>query len=123
MKPRVVFLLYVLDEIIVGIVIFLLMYYFTNWNIWTVVTVVIIFALFFLFMLYVFLPQFKKPQTGKEELIGLMCTALTTLDPHGQIKVQGEIWSARSFAGRIEKGCKVKIVDMDGLELLVKKIE
>jgi len=121
MKPQAVFLLYVLDEIIVGAVIVLLMYYFTNWDIWTVGTVVIIFALFFLFMLYVFLPQFKKPQIGKEVLIGLWCTALTTLDPHGQIKLKGEIWSARSLDGRIEKGCRAKIVDMDGLEVLVKK--
>ena len=121
MKPQVVFLVYVLDEIIVGTIAVLCMYYFTNWNIWTVGSVVIIFALIFLFMFYVFLPQFKKPKTGKEEIIGSWCTALTALDPHGQIKVQGEIWQARSLTGRIEKGCRAKIVDMDGLELLVKK--
>ena len=123
MKPRVLFLLYVLDEIIVGTVAVLFMYYFTNWDIWRVGAVVIILSLFLLVMLYVFLPQFKRPQTGKEEITGLMGTALTALDPRGQIKVKGEIWNARSLDGRIEKGCRVKIVDMEGLELLVEKIE
>jgi len=121
MKPRVLFLLYVLDEIIVGTAAILFMHYFTNWDLWTVGTIIIILALFLLVMFYIFLPQFKRPQTGKEEIIGLWGTALTTLDPHGQIKVKGEIWSARSLGARIEKGCRAKIVDMDGLELLVKK--
>ena len=116
-------MLYVLDEIIVGTVAVLFMYYFTNWDIWRVGAVVIILSLFLLVMLYVFLPQFKRPQTGKEEITGLMGTALTALDPRGQIKVKGEIWNARSLDGRIEKGCRVKIVDMEGLELLVEKIE
>ncbi len=123
MKPRVLFLLYVLDEIIVGAVAVLFMYYFTNWDIWRVGAAVIILSLFLLVMLYVFLPQLKRPQTGKEEITGLMGTTLTGLNPHGQIKVKGEIWNARSLEGRIEKGCKVKIVDMEGLELLVEKIE
>ena len=117
------FLLYILDEIIVGTVAFLFMYYFTNWDIWTVGIVVIILALFLLVMLYVFLPQFKRPQTGKEEIIGSWGTVLTALDPHGQIKVKGEIWNARSLNDRIEKGCRAKIVDMKGLELLVEKID
>nr|3WWV_A Chain A, Stomatin operon partner protein [Pyrococcus horikoshii OT3] len=61
-----------------------------------------------------------KARTGKEEMIGLIGTVVEELNPEGMIKVRGELWKARSkFNGKIEKGEKVRVVDMDGLTLIV----
>ncbi|BAA30618.1 NfeD family protein [Pyrococcus horikoshii] len=86
-----------------------------------IITVGAILAAFFAFgMAAVIRAHKKKARTGKEEMIGLIGTVVEELNPEGMIKVRGELWKARSkFNGKIEKGEKVRVVDMDGLTLIV----
>ncbi|AEC51014.1 nfeD protein [Pyrococcus sp. NA2] len=88
-----------------------------------IVVVGIILAAFFAFgMAAVIRAHRRKARTGKEEMIGLVGTVVEDLNPEGMIKVRGELWKARSKYGRkIEKGEKVRVVDMDGLTLIVVK--
>ena len=50
-------------------------------------------------------------------LIGSEGTAASVLEPAGIVNVRGESWSATSLNGRIEKGGRVQVIEIDGLRL------
>jgi membrane-bound serine protease (ClpP class) len=60
-------------------------------------------------------------RTGYEEMAGEIAEVRSTLDPEGQVFVQGAIWHARllSGGGRVPVGDKVKVESVDGLTLVV----
>ncbi|MDZ7344237.1 MAG: hypothetical protein ONA90_06945 [candidate division KSB1 bacterium] len=58
--------------------------------------------------------------TGREGMIGEIGTALTALDPEGQVQVHGEIWRAYSETP-IKKGQPVKVIAVSGLQIKVEK--
>ncbi|HEC95540.1 MAG TPA: nodulation protein NfeD, partial [Euryarchaeota archaeon] len=58
----------------------------------------------------------------KDEMLGIIGTADTDIDPEGQILVRGERWNVYSDE-KIKKGEKVEVIYVDGLTLKVKKHE
>ena len=60
----------------------------------------------------------KKSITGSESLVGQGGRAVTTLDPDGQVKVRGQLWTAHA-SERIEVGDDVTVTAVDGLKLEV----
>jgi membrane-bound serine protease (ClpP class) len=61
-------------------------------------------------------------RTGTEEMIGALAEARSTIDPAGQVWMQGTIWSAR-LADRgapVGLGDKVRVEAVDGLTLVVR---
>jgi membrane protein implicated in regulation of membrane protease activity len=64
----------------------------------------------------------KTPMlTNVDRLIGMIATTLEEVDDQrGQVKVEGETWSARSGSGeKLPAGIKVRILRMDGNKLIV----
>jgi membrane-bound serine protease (ClpP class) len=90
-----------------------------------IIVTAILLGLFFLFgMAAVVRAHRRKPETGKEEMIGAVGKVVEDLDPEGLIKVNGEIWKAISKTGEtIKVGERVKVVEVRGLTLLVEKVE
>ncbi|MEZ0323833.1 MAG: nodulation protein NfeD [Hydrogenothermaceae bacterium] len=87
-----------------------------------IIPTVIFSAVFFLVIAYFGLKaQREKPKTGEESLIGKEAVAYTDIEGEGYVMVQGELWKAVSDK-KIEKGKKVKIVNVDGLTLKVKEL-
>jgi len=60
----------------------------------------------------------QKIVTGDKGMIDSIGTAQTDLEPQGKIFVHGEIWEARSD-GKIPKGARVRVREIDGLTLVV----
>lgn len=60
----------------------------------------------------------KKSITGIESLVGQGGRAVTTLDPDGQVRVRGQLWSAHA-SERVEVGDDVTVTAVDGLKLEV----
>ena len=88
-----------------------------------IILVVLLTAAFFLFAISLGLKaQKRKPTTGQEGIIGESGTAFTTLNPHGKVKVHGEIWIAEAEEDIIKKGESVLVTAITGLKLKVKKI-
>jgi membrane-bound serine protease (ClpP class) len=56
--------------------------------------------------------------TGREELIGGVGEARSDIAEHGSVWVHSELWNARS-ATPLKAGDKVRIIDIDGLTLVV----
>ncbi|MCK5766958.1 MAG: nodulation protein NfeD, partial [Candidatus Atribacteria bacterium] len=67
--------------------------------------------------------QWKKPVTGKENLIGKIAITKTILDPEGSIFVHGERWQAFCKDNFIKAGEEVEILEIKGLVLIVRKYD
>lgn len=66
----------------------------------------------------------KTVPTNVNTLIGkkaIVLTSINSLEATGQVKVNGEVWSAKAETEEIiEKGTEVEILQVDGVKLLVK---
>lgn len=60
-------------------------------------------------------------KTGAEELVGAAAEARGTIDPEGQVWIEGALWNARlgPGVGRIELGDRVRVEAVEGLTLVV----
>ena len=45
----------------------------------------------------------------------------TTLEPKGQVRVQGEIWKARSEGETLLKEERIEVISVEGLTLVVRR--
>jgi membrane-bound serine protease (ClpP class) len=80
-------------------------------------------TLFFLFIVGMGLKaQRLKPVSGIDGLVGETGESLEELNPYGTIRVHGETWNAESASGKIDKGKKVRVVGIAGLQLQVELI-
>ena len=61
-------------------------------------------------------------RTGSEELIGAPAEVRTSLDPEGQVWIEGALWRARlaGDGGPLRPGDRVKVEAVDGLTLMVR---
>jgi membrane-bound serine protease (ClpP class) len=67
----------------------------------------------------------KAPiRAGRESLVGKIGTATTAILPTGQVQVGSELWTAVADreSGKIRKGDRVEVVEVEGLRVKVRKI-
>lgn len=62
------------------------------------------------------------PITGREGMIGKRGEAASSLDPAGIVKVDNEIWRARTVGRFIEEGEGAEVVEVEGLTLRVRPV-
>jgi membrane protein implicated in regulation of membrane protease activity len=62
----------------------------------------------------------KKPVAGLSDMLGMEGKTTGRLDPDGFVKIEGELWEAKSERGVIEAGAEVVVVAQEGLKLVVK---
>ena len=122
MRQSIKFLLMIMDELLIGSFLIFLLYYF-GIDLWVYGLLIVIVGAVLIFMGYIFLPQLKKPVTGAEGMIGLTGRAIETLNLNGTVRLRGEPWSAESLDNKIEKGEKIVVEKVNGLNLLVKKLK
>jgi membrane-bound serine protease (ClpP class) len=65
--------------------------------------------------------QRRRVTTGESAMVGETAVTMTALKPAGEVRLHGEIWSAESAEGTIEKNVKVIVTEVHGLLLKVKK--
>jgi membrane-bound serine protease (ClpP class) len=91
---------------------------------WLIATMTATWLLFFVFALSaVVRSRSIKPSSGVELLLGEVGVAKTDLKPSGIVLVRSEEWSAEAVGEPIDKGTKVKVVEiLDGLRLHVTRV-
>ena len=90
----------------------------------TIVAVALVMSSIFGFVVYkVAQARRMKVKTGPEQMIGMTGTAVSSLDPKGEVKVEGQIWRAESVTGSVRPGELVEILGREGLILRVKPKE
>lgn len=81
-------------------------------------------SIFFLYVIGMGLrAQRLSPIVGIDELLGLTGETLSVLDPLGQLQINGEVWTAESVRGEINKGELVKVIKVKGLTLFVEPLD
>jgi membrane-bound serine protease (ClpP class) len=92
---------------------------------WVVIVVTVaVSTFFFVFLLGLGLKaQRKKPTTGMEGLVGEIGETVTSLNPEGTIRVLGEFWQAESTSGMINKGERIRVVQIQDLKLKVEQVK
>ncbi|ASJ13698.1 NfeD family protein [Thermococcus radiotolerans] len=90
-----------------------------------IIVMAILLGLFFLFgAATVVKAHRKKPEAGREELVGEVGKVVEDLDPEGVVKLHGELWKAESKDGKsIPVGEKIRVAEVKGLTLIVERIE
>jgi membrane-bound serine protease (ClpP class) len=84
---------------------------------------VIVVSGFFLFVIGMGIrAQVRKPVMGIESMRGEIAEVLDNLEPAGKVLFRGEIWNALSQSGNMVKGEKVRVKEVQNLQLLVEKI-
>ncbi len=80
-------------------------------------------AMFTAILVFALRAQRAPLRTGRQTVIGQRGTAKSEIDPHGEVQLKSELWSAdlAEGAGPIHVGEKVEVVDVDGLRLKVRK--
>lgn len=79
-------------------------------------------AAFFLVVIANAVAALRRPKSkGAGDLVGAEGTARTRLDPEGTVHVGSEDWSAVAEKGPIPARSRVKVVEVQGLRLVVKK--
>ncbi len=63
----------------------------------------------------------QKP-AGERDLIGKECEALTTLSPTGLVRIDGKQYEAFSQSGLVDRGTRMKVVDVDNFRVKVNKL-
>ena len=121
MKQSIKYLLYLIDEILIGGFLIALLYYFCI-TLWISLSILVIYLAIVLVITYFHLPQFKQPATGNEGIIGKKGVVVDTLDPEGTVQIRGELWHAESLNGAIQKQENVIVQHVDGLQLFVTKM-
>lgn len=64
-----------------------------------------------------------KVSTGREAMIGREGVVIKDIAPKGKIELNGELWTAETRGETIAAGKKVKIVEADGLVLIVEPLD
>ena len=123
MRTLLKFLLIIIDEIIIGVFLIFLLFYF-GITLWISGVIVIILAAIVIFIAYIFLPQLKKPVTGAEGMVGKIGVVVETLNPNGTVRIRGELWNAVSVNNRsIGSGERIVVEKINDLYLFVKKLK
>ncbi len=93
-----------------------------SWQI--IVAVVTLTVLFFMFAIgFGIKAQRRKPTTGAQGIIDETGETITEMDPEGQVKVHGEIWTAESLDGNLLKGTKIIVAEISNLKLKIRRAE
>ena len=125
LKPWVIVLVALIDDIAVLALIFLILWAF---DIEIPIYLLIILGLaagtstFFIHRAIV--PSLRRKKiTGKEGMIGLTGEVTQALAPQGVIRVGDEYWTAKSLGGDIAVGEEVEVINIAGLKLEVDRRE
>jgi len=62
-----------------------------------------------------------KPVPGLTDMIGTRGEVVVRLNPSGQVKIQGELWTAKVETGELKPGQKVVVIRQNGLRLTVRE--
>jgi len=93
-------------------------------SLWVIIPVAGFVVLFFATVVNAALrARHMPPSTGLERLIGREGMVQADLSPEGVVLVASEEWSARSVAGPLQKGARVRVVGVERLRLDVEPLE
>lgn len=112
------------EIIVIGVITIFLIVFFPTYFIIILLGAIGVLVLYFVVKYRIYKPIFSKPSIEpRDEVVGQEGVTITDLAPRGQVKLRNEIWSARSDLGTIRSGTKVKVIELDGIQLIVQILQ
>ena len=115
--------LLLLDEVAALVLVLLVLWFFKIRISFEIVIVIALLLGTFVFITHkVIIPSFhKRKVTGSEGMVGLVGEVIEPLTPIGVVRVEGELWKAKSVDDDIAAGEDVEILGLKRLTLEVKR--
>lgn len=115
--------LLLLDEVAALVLVLLVLWFFKIRISFEIVIVIALLLGTFAFITHkVIIPSFhKRKVTGSEGMVGLVGEVIEPLAPVGVVRVEGELWKAKSVDEDIAAGEDVEILRLQKLTLEVKR--
>ncbi|MEE8619197.1 MAG: NfeD family protein [Dehalococcoidales bacterium] len=115
--------LLLLDEVAALVLVLLVLWFFKIRISFEIVIVIALLLGTFVFITHkVIIPSFhKRKVTGSEGMVGLVGEVIEPLAPVGIVRVEGELWKAKSVDEDIAAGEDVEILRLKRLTLEVKR--
>ena len=115
--------LLLLDEVAALVLVLLVLWFFKIRISFEIVIVIALLLGTFVFITHkVIIPSFhKRKVTGSEGMMGLVGEVIEPLAPVGVVRVEGELWKAKSVDDDIAAGEDVEILRLEKLTLEVKR--
>jgi len=115
--------LLLLDEVAALVLVLLVLWFFKIRISFEIVIVIALLLGTFVFITHkVIIPSFHKRRvTGSEGMVGLVGEVIEPLAPVGIVRVEGELWKAKSVDEDIAAGEDVEILRLQRLTLEVKR--
>ena len=115
--------LLLLDEVAALVLVLLVLWFFKIRISFEIVIVIALLLGTFVFITHkVIIPSFhKRKVTGSEGMMGLVGEVIEPLAPVGVVRVEGELWKAKSVDDDIAAGEDVEILGLKKLTLEVKR--
>ena len=122
-KAWVIVLVALLDDIAVLVLLFVILWAFdVDIPLYLLIIIGLVVGTLVFIVHRAIVPSLRRRKVaGKEGMIGLAGEVTQALVPKGVIKVADEYWKAKSLSGDIDIGEEVEIVDINGLNLEVKR--
>ncbi len=122
-KDWLIVLVLLLDEAAaLGLVILVLWYFKIKIPLSVAIAIALLLGTFAFITHKVIIPSFhKKKVTGSEGMIGIDGTVVAPLTPVGVVRVEGELWKAKSVDDDIGAGEEVEILELNRLILKVRR--
>ncbi len=115
--------LLLLDEVAALVLVLLVLWFFKIRISFEIVIVIALLLGTFVFITHkVIIPSFhKRKVTGSEGMMGLVGEVIEPLAPVGVVRVEGELWKAKSVDDDIAAGEDVEILRLEKLTLEVRR--
>ena len=124
-KNWLIFMVLMLDEVVAFAVVLLIL-----WLLKVTISLPLVIFLALLLGTFAFvfhkvvIPSFHKEQTtGSEGMVGMDAKVVEPLTPAGVVRVEGELWKAKSPGEHIAEGEDVEVLEVKKLMLEVKRKE
>lgn len=122
-KDWLIVLVLLLDEAVAVVLVLLVLWFFRIRIPFAVAIVIALLLGTSVFITHkVIIPSFHKKQvTGSEGMIGVEGEVIQPLTPVGVVRVEGELWKAKSIGEDVATGEEVEILGLNRLTLEVKR--
>jgi len=87
------------------------------------ITVLTIAGIFFFILQKVIASRRQPYAAGEESMVGRIGSVRESLHPDGMVFVDGALWQASTTGGPVPAGTQVRVLQLDGLRLLVEPVE
>ena len=124
-KDWLIVLALLLDEAAaVGLVLLVLWFFEISIPLSVAIVIALLLGTFVFITHKVIIPSFHKKQvTGSEGMVGMEGEVIQSLTPVGVVRVEGELWKAKSLGEDVVVGEEVEILGLNKLTLEVKRRE